>query len=153
LITHNKDRKSDTLFSQLINLKQKGSVWKHIEDLQILNIKVTNIPKEHLINVFIGNLKDKIQHEAFLWEPNSFENAFTVARKVKRKTMAIRTSTTHNYKQGSVYDPSLPQPTRLTPQQLEEKREKGLCYNCDKKYTKDHKCAKKKLFYIYCEEN
>ena len=31
-------------------------------------------------------------------------------------------------------------------------REKGLCYSCDSKYTKGHKCAEKKLFYIDCEE-
>jgi hypothetical protein len=35
---------------------------------------------------------------------------------------------------------------------LEEKREKGLCYNCDSKCTKGHKCAEKKLFYIEYEE-
>jgi len=40
----------------------------------------------------------------------------------------------------------------LTPQQLEEKREKGICYSCDRKYTKGHKCAKRKLFYIDFEE-
>jgi len=40
----------------------------------------------------------------------------------------------------------------LTPQQLEEKRTKGLCYSCDIKYTKGHKCAKKKLLYIDGEE-
>ena len=40
----------------------------------------------------------------------------------------------------------------MTPQQLEEKRAKGFCYSCDSKYTKGHKCAEKKLFYIDCEE-
>ena len=40
----------------------------------------------------------------------------------------------------------------MTPQQLEEKIAKGLCYSCDSKYTKGHKCAEKKLFYIDCEE-
>jgi len=40
----------------------------------------------------------------------------------------------------------------LTPQQLEEKRAKGLCYSCDSKYTKGHKCAERKLFDIDCEE-
>lgn len=40
----------------------------------------------------------------------------------------------------------------LTPQKLEEKREKGICYNCDRKYIKGHKCAEKKLCYIDCEE-
>ena len=66
--------------------------------------------------------------------------------------MATRKPTTHNYKYGSVVAPSLPQPTRLTPQQLEEKRVKGLCYNCDNKYTKGHKRAKRKLFHIDCEK-
>ena len=54
------------------------------------------------------------------------------------------------WRQGST--PRFPQPTRLIPQQLEEKRAKGLCYSCDRKYTKVHKCAEKKLFYIDCEE-
>ena len=40
--------------------------------------------------------------------------------------MVTRKPTTHIYKDGSVDTPRLPQPTRLTPQQLEEKREKGL---------------------------
>ena len=61
--------------------------------------------------------------------------------------MATRKSTPHNYKDGSVVAPSLPQPTRFTPQQLEEKGAKGLCYSCDRKYTKGHKCAENKLIY------
>jgi hypothetical protein len=40
----------------------------------------------------------------------------------------------------------------LTPQQLEERKAKGLCFNCDSKYSKGHKCGEKKLFYIDCEE-
>ena len=75
-----------------------------------------------------------------------------MARKVESKLMATRKSTTHDYKDGSVISPRLPQTTSLTPQKLEEKGEKGLCYNCDSKYTKGHKCAEKKLFYIDCEE-
>jgi hypothetical protein len=51
-----------------------------------------------------------------------------------------------------VYASKTPQPTRLTPQQLEERKEKGLCFNCDNKYSKGHKCDEKKLFYIDCEE-
>ena len=66
--------------------------------------------------------------------------------------MATRKPTTHNYKYGSVAFPSLPQSTRLKPQQLDDKREKGLCYSCDNKYTKGHKCVDMKLFYIDCEE-
>jgi len=152
MITHYEDRKSNTFFNQLINLKQKGSMMEHIEDFQKLNIRVKDIPEEHRIDVFIGTLKDNIQHEVRLWEPDSLEKAFRLVRKMESKITATRKPTTHNYKDESVASPSLPQPTRLRSQQLEEKRAKGLCYSCDSKYTKGHKCVEKKLFYIDCEE-
>ena len=66
--------------------------------------------------------------------------------------MATRKPTTNIYKYGSVSTPRLPQPTRMTPQKWEEKREKGIFYYCDSKYTKGHKCAEKKLFYIDFEK-
>ena len=146
MIAHYKDTKRNTLFSQLINLKQMGSMVEHIEDFQKLNIRVTDIPEEHKIDVFIGTLKDNIQREVHIWESDSLEKAFRLARKIECKIMATRKPTTHIYKDGCVATPRLPQPTRLTPQQLEEKREKWICYSCDSKYTKGHKCAEKKLF-------
>jgi hypothetical protein len=91
MIAHYEDTRSNTFLIQLINLKQKGSITKHIENFQILNIKVTDIPYEHLIDVFIGTLKDNIQHEVHLWEPKSMENAFRVARNVESKNMAMDT--------------------------------------------------------------
>jgi hypothetical protein len=66
MIAHYEDTTINTFFSQLINLKKKGSVTEHIENFQRLNIKVMDIPDEHLIDVFIGNLKDNIQHEVHL---------------------------------------------------------------------------------------
>ena len=69
----------NTFFIQLINLKKKGSVAEHIENFQRLNIKVIDITVEHLIDVFIGTLKNNIQYEVRLWEPKSLENAFRVA--------------------------------------------------------------------------
>ena len=105
-----------------------------------------------MIYVFIGTSKDKIQHEVRVLECDSLEKAFRLARKIECKIMATRKPTTHLYKEGGVATPRFPQPTRLTPQKLEEKRAKGLCYSCDRKYTKGHKCAEKKLFYIDCEE-
>jgi len=124
----------------------------HIEDFQKLNIRVKDIPEEHRIDVFIGNLKGNIQHEVRLWEPDSLEKALRLGRKIESKIMATRKPTTHNYSDGSVVAPSLPQPTRLTPQHLGENRAKGLCYSCDSKYTKCYKCVEKKLFYVDCEE-
>jgi hypothetical protein len=153
MITHYEDTRSNTFFIQLINLKQKGSVTEHIENFQRLNIKVTDIPYKHLIDVFIGTLKDNIQHEVRLWEPKSLENAFKVARNIESKNMAMATRRTNPniYRENNAPSSKTPQPTRLTPQQLEERKKKGLFFNCDNKCSKGHKCGEKKLFYIDCE--
>ena len=152
MIAYYEDTKRNTFFSQLINLKKKGSMVEHIEDFQKLNIRLIDIPKENKIDLFIQTLKDKIQHEVRVLEPDSLEKAFKLVRKFECKIMATRKPTTHFYKEGSVATPRFPQPTRLTPQKLEEKRAKGLFFSCDRKYTKGHKCVEKKLFYIDCEE-
>ena len=119
MIAHYEDTQRKAFFSQLINLKQKDSMVEHIEDFRKLNIRVTDIPEEQRIDVFIGTLKDNIQHEVRIWEPDSLDKAFRLARKIESKIIAIRKSTTQNYKYGSVVTPILPQPTRLKPQQLE----------------------------------
>ena len=100
-----------------------------------MNIRVTDIPEEHRIDLFIGTLKDNIQHEFRVLELDSLEKAFRLERKVECKIMVTSKPTTHIYKDGSFSTPRLPQPTRLIPQQLEEKREKWICYSCDIKYT------------------
>jgi hypothetical protein len=154
MIAHYEDTRSNTFFSQLINLKQKGLVTEHIENFQRLNIKVTYILDEHLIDVFIGTLRDNIQHEVRLWEPKSLENAFRVVRNVESKNMVMATRRTNPniYRENNAPSSKTPQPIRLTPQQFEERKAKSLCFNCDSKYSKGHKCGEKKLFYIDCEE-
>ena len=111
-----------------------------------------NISKDNLLDLFIGTLKDKIQHEFHLFEPSSLEKDFMMARKVESKHMEMttRNNTSNTYKENDV--PSSNQPQRLKPQQLEERRAKVLCFNCDIKYNKVHKCGENKLLYIECEE-
>ena len=118
MIAHYEDTKRKTFFNQLINLKQKGSMMEHIKDFQKLNIRVKDIPEEHRIDVFIGTLKDNIEHEVHLWELDSLEKVFRLARKMGSKIMATRKPITHNHKYGSFVAHILLQPTSLTPQQL-----------------------------------
>jgi len=40
---YKEDTKRNTLFSQLINLRQNGSMVEHIEEFQELNIRVNDI--------------------------------------------------------------------------------------------------------------
>ena len=81
----------------------------------------------------IAHYKDTKRNTFFRETPQQLDRVKGLCDIIERKMIETRKHTSHNYKYGSVVSPSLPQPTRVTPQQLEEKREKGLCYNCDKK--------------------
>ena len=87
-------------------------------------------------------------------EPISLEKAFMVATKVESKNMGManRRTTFNTYRENNVPSSNPPKPTRLTPQQMDERRANCLCFNCDSKYSKGHKCGDKKLLYIDCEE-
>ena len=69
-----------------------------------------------------------------------------MARNVESKNMAMATRMTNCniYRENNAHSSKTPQPTRLTPQLFEEIKEKGLCFNCDNKYSKGHKCGEKK---------
>ena len=148
------DDKNNTFFSQLVNLKQKGLVAEHIQQFQKLSLRVKNIPTDNLLDLFMGTLKDNIQHELCIIEPTSLEMTFKLARGVESKNMAMTTKRfpSNPYRENNAPSSNLPKPTRLTPQQMDERRAKGLCFNCDSKYNKGHKCGEKKLFYIDYEE-
>jgi hypothetical protein len=147
LISYHDDVKSNSFFTQLINLKQKDPVIEHIQQFQKLSLRVDGLADDKLLDLFIGTLKDNIQHEVRLFEPISLEKAFMVSRKVESKNlaMATRRTTPNTAKESNV-------PLVNTPQQLEERRTKGLCFNCDNKYSKGHKCGEKKSFYMGYEE-
>ena len=99
-----------------------------------------------LTEEMIAHYEDTKRNTFFRETPQQLERLKGLSDILESKIMATNKSTPHNYKDGSVVSPNFPQPTRVTPQQLEEKREKGLCYNYDSKCTKGHKCDEKKLF-------
>ena len=111
-----------------------------------------NISEDNLLDIFVRTLKDNIQQEVHLFEPSSLEKAFMMEKKVENKNMAMNTrkAFSNTYRENNVPSSKLPQ--RLTPQQLDERRAKGLCFNCDSKYSKGHTCGEKKLSYIDCEK-
>ena len=104
MIAHYGDINSITFFSQLVNIKQKGSFTEHIKQFQQLSVKVKNISKDNLLYLFIGTFKDNIQHEVCLFEPSSLEKAFMMARKVERKIMVMttRNTTSNTYIENDV---------------------------------------------------
>ena len=66
--------------------------------------------------------------------------------------MATKRTISNTYREINVPSSNSPKPTRLSPQQMDEIIEKGLCFNCPNKHSEGHKCGENKLFYVECEE-
>ena len=106
------------------------------------------ITENNLNDLFFSGLTDHIQHEVRMFCSSSVNESFILASRVEENFLISRTQGA-NVTRDKIYSTHyLPQPTKLTLQQIEKKREKGLCFNCDRKYSQGHKFSEKKLFYI-----
>jgi hypothetical protein len=143
-------------FSQLTRIKHLGDIEDYNSEFQVLAARVDDISDEHLLEAYMGRLKEDIKHEIFLKHPIKIMDAMQFARHIQAKNKATHKLTIGAYAGSKdrfgVYKTTVPQPTKLTPQQMDERRAKGLSFNCDNKYSKGHKYSQKKLFYIDCEE-
>lgn len=109
-----------------------------------MSLKVNNVPKDNLLDSSIVTLKEKIHHKLCIFKPKLLEEYFNVKKKVESNNMTPGRVATNHYRENHVSSPNLTQTTRLTAQQMAETREKGLCFNYDKKYNKGHKCDQMK---------
>ena len=118
LIAYHDDAKRNSFFTQLINLWQKGLEIECIQQFQKLNLIMEGILDDKLLDLFIGTLKDNIQHEVHLFEPTSLEKYLIVSRKVETKSLAMTTRriTPKTSRESNVLSTNPPQPTRLKPQ-------------------------------------
>ncbi|KAH9646732.1 hypothetical protein KPL70_024964 [Citrus sinensis] len=158
----------------LSKLTQTSTVADFQSAFEDLMNKVTAISEPLLVSFFITGLKPDIRRELLFARPTSFMKAFALAKTSSRSWTKWTPSSTHTHQSTITASPNpahktpttsplpnlsatkqppqpplLPTPTlpirRLTPAELREKREKGLCYNCDKKYHATHRCRSKFL--------
>ena len=111
---------------------------EHIQQFQKLCLRVNDIPEDRLLDLFIGTLKDNIQHEVCLFEPTALEMAFRMEWKVESNNMVMTTKRfpSNSYRESNAPYSNLTKPTRLMPQQMDERRAKFLCFNFDCDYNK-----------------
>lgn len=117
-----------------------------------------HLDEHYFMRSFYSGLKEEVRHMVELLCPHTLEQAYMMARKqevmLESMNKGSRTVTKppiswqKNEDSGSVskYVPV----KRLSKEQLEERKKKGLCFNCDEPYTYGHQC--KKLFVILLEE-
>ncbi|MCH88085.1 hypothetical protein A2U01_0008966, partial [Trifolium medium] len=113
---------------------------------------------------FISGLKPAIRREVLAFQPitltqaislaklqeEKFADRFTPSQKPQGSSSAA--STTPSFKPTMSITPPKPTPVvkRMSPEELQARREKGLCYNCDERYQRGHRC--KRLFHLLIVE-
>jgi len=117
---------------------------------------VDEIIDEHLLEAYMGGLKEEIKHEFFLKHIENIMKVMEFSCHVQANNKATHRSTIGAYAcsrdRFGVHKTIICQLTRLMPKQMDERRTKVLCFNCDKKHSKGNKFHGNKLFYIDCEE-
>jgi hypothetical protein len=111
--------------------------------------------------MFTSGLSEDIRIDVELQGPRDLEHALTLACAYEKKTMARPGARSGQYRP---YQQPRPPPTpataltdspptriirRLTPAEMAERHRQGLCFNCDEKFARGHKCAH--LFFIEYE--
>ncbi|XP_061352732.1 uncharacterized protein LOC133297581 [Gastrolobium bilobum] len=154
---------------QLSKLMQKGSVLEYQEKFETLSNKVHGLSKSFLLSCFVSGLKPVIQQEVASFRPSIMTRAISLAKiqeaKLSLKEVPPKPYSPYPPKLHSPYPPLLPTPKtslnqfnpkttttvnttylpkpytqKLTQSQIQEPRDKNLCFTCGEKYFFGHKC-------------
>ncbi|MCH81628.1 hypothetical protein A2U01_0002419, partial [Trifolium medium] len=146
----------------LFKLCQTSTVREYQTQFETLANRITGLPPQFYLSCFISGLKPAIRREVQAFQPLTLNQAISLAKLQEDKSLDNR-STTHlnrpsssnsnstSFKPTLSVNPPKTIPTkRLSPAELNDRREKGLCYNCDDKFIPGHRC--KRQFHLLIVE-
>ncbi|VFQ77461.1 unnamed protein product [Cuscuta campestris] len=160
---------------QLAKLRQRGTVMEYQGEFEKLLQHVTGAGEDILISLFHAGLRSHLQQEIGLLKPETLSDSFALARELEAKHTALVSAISQRPYGGSSYTPSrgtgpglraapttplLPTPTKALAESKmpytirrltrAERLEKGLCYNCDQKWSRTHSCGR---FLLLCDDD
>lgn len=147
----------------IATIDQIGTVREHIPAFEKL-MNFVDFDEDHLVQCFIRSLKPHIGNMVKLLAPQTLNEAFTKAiHQEEAHTSAQKFTTRTPYRpppiRGALPTTSAPikklnLPTgykKLTWDEMKERREKGLCFNCDEQFKSGHVCPNLKPGYLLLE--
>ncbi|XP_019158364.1 PREDICTED: uncharacterized protein LOC109155092 [Ipomoea nil] len=145
---------------ELANLKQQGrAVDDFIDDFQLLLARADNVLYSQQVNLFTAGLDEILRIDVERLRPDSLDEAINIARDYARKGTLLRPTTSqrpfppqtppssaitvHQQPLGQNTTQSRPlRPKKLSSAEMLERQKLGLCYNCDEKWIKGHRCKR-----------
>lgn len=139
----------------LVKLTQTSTVADYRQKFDELANRITGVSNSFLLSCFIAGLREDIRHEVKAFKPHTLAQTVGLARlqeqKLATRNMGSRPRgvaspmVTHHYNSGltspaPVMQSGSPGVRRLTAREMQERRQKNLCYNCDEKWSAQHRC-------------
>ncbi|GMY34251.1 MDIS1-interacting receptor like kinase 2-like [Fagus crenata] len=139
----------DDNFGYLTKLKQINTVREYQGHFERLLSCVGRLPQSQQVGCFSSGLKKHLRLDVQALKPTSLSSAVGLAHLYKAKCHSQ-----HQILPSRENEESLPLSLsigktikKLTPKELNERRNKGLCFNCDEQFSPRHRC-KKFFFFI-----
>ena len=114
----------------------------------------------HKMSCFLSGLKDEMCLPVRMLNPQSLSAAFGLAKIQEEYLISCRRSSKIQQETRKPSILGLPKVNtfveaksripikRIPPAQMQERKKKGLCYNCDDKWGPGHKCESAKIFLL-----
>ncbi|GAU11620.1 hypothetical protein TSUD_346120 [Trifolium subterraneum] len=165
----------------LFKLKQSGSVSEYYMKFTSLANRVYGLSNDALIDCFVSGLSDEIRRDVLIHTPSSLVKAVSLAKVYEEKYAMNSKSQTRNYSNYSTNKPLYnkseiatrnsapilntpptrpmsqyqknPNIKRISPAEMQVRRDKGLCYWCDEKFSFTHKCPNRQLMLLHYDDS
>jgi hypothetical protein len=160
----------DDPMEALTRLRQTSTVAVYKAQFEALSNRLRGISEQNKLSCFLSGLKDEIRLPLRMLNPLELSAAFGLAKlqeeyllstkkSVKPFGSAFGPNKQQNWTPGSSSgqsgaqnskNPSSSMPIqRISPEQMRERRQRGLCYNCDEKWNPSHKCQTPKIYLMH----
>ena len=133
---------------------QRGSVNDYLTEFERLANRVVGLPPPFLLSCFISGLNPELRREVLALQPISLLQATALAKLQEDKLRDKRSSFQRPFQpspssSSTSLNPKVKPPyVQRTPEDMAFRREKGLCYNCDDKWSPNHRCKGRILLFI-----
>ena len=150
----------DDPMEALTRLKQTSSVAVYKAEFEALSNRIKGLSSTHKMSCFLSGLRDEIRLPVRMLNPPSLNAAFGLAKIQEEYWSSCKRSSRIQQESSK---PSILGPPRvntfleaksripikrISPVQMEDRKKKGLCYNCDDKWSPGHKCKSAKIFLL-----
>jgi hypothetical protein len=137
---------------EIARLWQSGTVTEYVAKFLSLAHNDPLLTKLQ-VQLFTSGLTDLLRVDVEMQKPPDLQVAMSMARAYEQRATSIATtskeisSTAIGQPQGmSLKGVEEQMLRRLTAAEMADRREKGLCFNCDEKFSQGHRCQP--LFYL-----